>query len=169
MRSLESNSNNLYIYALFLWKWEIIHELIKQSVIHSKSGQFSVAVIKVSHTKHYELILNGHHDNGRWCDASQTHQTFTKQNVGYIAMGAVENHHDDLFLSVLRILNSVYCMCVCRSQRPIADVRGFHRPNFRAAWTSAGTEEQARALCHWAAYSTPNDTLLCRVTRGAAG
>ena len=103
-----------------------------------KSGPFSVAVIKVSHTKHYELILNGHHGNGRCCDTSQTHQTFTKQNVGYIAMGAVENHHDDLFLSVLRILNSVYCMCVCRSQRPIADVRGFHRPNFRAAWSSAG-------------------------------
>ena len=77
-----------------------------------------------------------------------------------VQVAVEKSHYDDLSVSVLRILYLIYCIYVCRSQRPMAGVRLFHRPNLRGLNSAANapkarTGEQSRAVWRWAAYSTP--------------
>ena len=86
-------------------------------------------------TQNSELIINSHYGSGRGCNTFQTHQTFTK-NTKVVTLRSVQvavkkSHNDDLSVSVLRILYLIYCIHVCRSQRPMAGVRLFHWPNLR--------------------------------------
>ena len=137
-RSLESIRNDMYIYICalhLLWKWQIIPLLMKHNVTYSKFIFSRGYPNKMAPTK----IMSLYKTTIMLVDVVVIHFKRTrhsqKHKGGYIAIGAggsgKKSQWRPFCFSVAYFVSHLLLYLCVRSQRPMAGVRLFHRPNLR--------------------------------------